>query len=382
MSQDRRELYHVNKLFCGSKMIENFTVIVERNVVKHIIPTSEVTILPDDVEYKHYLAVPAFVDIQIYGAHGKLLSEYMEIQTLRKIYEYSKNGGACFFQPTISSQSYEVIYSCIDVVKQYMKEGGSGCIGIHLEGPWINPIKRGAHIEKFIHSPTFKQVSDLLDYGRGVITMITLAPEVVDASTIDLIHSHGIVVSAGHSDASYLQATHSFDTSKIKTVTHLYNAMSAFNHRAPGLVGAVLDHPTVMSSIVPDGYHVDFSAIRIAKTIMQNRIFAITDAVTDCKQGPIQHYLAGNKYECDGVLSGSALTMLTCLQNLVNNSKIDLEEALRMVSLYPASVVGIQEKAGSIFFQECDIGRNNILFLSGRLELEGMVTSTFDCSSV
>ncbi len=177
--------------------------------------------------------------------------------------------------------------------------------------------------------------------------MITVAPEVCSHDVIQLIQSYGVVVSAGHSDGTFEQITESFDQGII-TATHLFNAMSALHHRAPGMAGAILHHPNVMCSIVADGFHVDFPAISIAKKIMQHRLFFITDAVTETTEGHYPHQLAGDKYVSNGILSGSALTMAKCVKNAVEKAGIELDEALRMASLYPAQVMGRQAYLGKI----------------------------------
>jgi N-acetylglucosamine-6-phosphate deacetylase len=134
----------------------------------------------------------------------------------------------------------------------------------------------------------------------------------------------------------------------IKTVTHLYNAMSPLQHREPGLVGATFNNENVMASIIPDGYHVDFAAIRIAKKMMEERLFVITDAVTETNNGYYQHHLVGDKYESAGILSGSALTMIKAFQNLIKNAGVEVEAALRMCSLNPAKVIGKEKELGRI----------------------------------
>ena len=235
-----------------------------------------------------------------------------------------------------------MFYKCIVAVKEYWSNGGEGILGLHLEGPWINPVKRGAHIESLIHPSTIQETEELLNYGKGVIRMITLAPEVCSKEILDLILSHHIIMSAGHSNATYAEAKTGFSNG-ITAVTHLYNAMSPLQHRQPGLVGAAMDDARVMASIIPDGHHVDYAAIRIAKQVMKERLFVITDAVTETAQGYYQHQPVGDKYEADNILSGSALTMAKAVQNLVNFGAIDLGEALRMCSLYPAKVLGIKE---------------------------------------
>ncbi|MFM8710233.1 MAG: amidohydrolase family protein, partial [Sphingomonadales bacterium] len=129
---------------------------------------------------------------------------------------------------------------------------------------------------------------------------------------------------------------------------HLYNAMSSLQHRAPGMVGAVFCADNTMASIIPDGHHVDWSALRIAKRHLGDRLFAITDAVTQAAEGPYLHQLVDDRYEADGVLSGSSLTMVKALNNLVHFGAIEPEEALRMCSLYPARAIGLDNKLGRL----------------------------------
>jgi len=177
--------------------------------------------------------------------------------------------------------------------------------------------------------------------------MITIAPEVCSTEVVKLIQSHGIVISAGHSNATFAQASAAF-AKDIVTATHLYNAMSPLQHRAPGMVGAILHDEKVRCSIVADGYHVDFPAISIAKKVMQERLFFITDAVTETATGYYPHQLVGDKYESEGILSGSALTMAKCVKNGVEEAGIELSEALRMASLYPAQVMNLDGTMGRI----------------------------------
>jgi N-acetylglucosamine-6-phosphate deacetylase len=357
MSNSR--IYRAEKIFTGNEWLIEKAIVVTGGIISDIIPLETLTNKAADL---NPIIAPAFIDIQIYGAYEKLFSVFPDTDALHKLYAYCIRGGAAYFQPTVATNSNEVFYRCIDAVKAYWNENGKGCLGLHIEGPWINPEKRGAHIASFIHAPDMAEVSALLDYGKGVITMITLAPEVCSKEVIELIRSYDVIISAGHSNAS---------DEGITAVTHLYNAMSPLQHRAPGMVGAVLNHPAVMSSIVPDGYHVDFAAVKIAKAIMGKRLFAITDAVTGTTTGPYPHVLAGDKYESNGILSGSALDMGLCLRNLVNKVGVGLDEALRMVSLYPAQVMKITHKMGSI-----EKGMEaNLVFLNSQLEVTGLVSA-------
>jgi len=356
--------YSAQALYTGNHWISEVVIGVENGKIVSINQQGY------DQKNAYPYIVPALIDLQIYGAEGKLLSEFPDADCIEKTYQYCLNGGAAYFQPTIASQSKDIIYKAIDAVKAYKTTGGKGCIGLHIEGPWINVSKKGAHSTDVIHAPSLQEVQDLLTYGKEWISMITLAPEVCSKEIIDLIQSNGIVVSAGHSNASYELATEFFNDN-IKVATHLYNAMSPLQHRAPGLVGALFNHKKAMSSLVADGYHVDFSAISIAKQIMGERLFCITDAVTATSTGMYQHQLVGDKYESAGTLSGSALTQIKSINNLVDHVGVELGEAIRMCSVYPAKVMQIEN-----MFATIEVNENaDLLFLSADRQLLKMVLS-------
>jgi N-acetylglucosamine-6-phosphate deacetylase len=342
-----RNIYTADRIFTGDEWLADHAVVTSDGLIKELVPISSLAADEPLQRFDNCFIAPAFIDLQIYGAYGKLLAVYPEADSLYKLNEYCRHGGTAFCLPTVATNTYEVFHQCIDAVREYWKQEGKGILGLHLEGPWINTRKRGAHIESLIHSPTVKQAEELLNYGKGVIKMITLAPEVCSQEVIELIVSQGIMLSAGHSNATYAEAKNGF-ASGITTVTHLYNAMSPLQHRQPGLVGATMDDEKVMASIIPDGHHVDYAAIRIAKAVMKERLFVITDAVTDTSTGYYPHQLAGDKYEAGGVLSGSSLQMNKAVQNLVTHAGIELGEALRMCSLYPARVMGLADKQGKI----------------------------------
>jgi N-acetylglucosamine-6-phosphate deacetylase len=339
--------YTAKLIFTGEQWLHEHAAIVTAGIITDVVA---VTALDPQIEVVHFgdsILAPAFIDLQIYGAYEKLFSVYADTESLQLLNRYSNSGGAAFCMPTVATNQPEVLYRCIDAIRTYWQQGGEGILGLHAEGPWINKTKRGAHIESLIHSPSLQEVEALLDHGKGVIKIITLAPEVCSKEVIDLIHAAGIKIFAGHSNATYEEAMQSFNNG-ITAVTHLYNAMSPLLHRNPGLTGATLDHPKIMASIIADGFHVDYAAIRIAKKIMKERLFAITDAVTKTTEGYYHHLSEGDKYSADNILSGSALTMYKALQNLVKHVGIETGEALRMCSLYPAQVMGLDDKLGMV----------------------------------
>lgn len=339
-------VFTADKIFTGTDWLPDHAIVIENELIAEVLPV--VSLSHKTIVKKHYpLIVPAFIDVQIYGASGKLFATYPTTDSLQKLYEYCVLGGAHYFLPTAATNTIEVFYKCIDAIKSYWDQNGKGVLGLHIEGPWINKLKRGAHIENLIHSPTLAEVKKLLTYGKGVIKIITLAPEVCSQEIIDLILSNDIIISAGHSNATFTEGINAFDNG-IAAATHLFNAMSPLYHREAGLPGAVMQHQSVMASIIPDGYHVNFEMISIAKKMMGERLFIITDAVTETNEGLYPHQLAGDKYESNGILSGSALTMIKAVKNLIEKTNIDLSEALRMASLYPARLLGMSNSLGMI----------------------------------
>ena len=364
-------VYTAPQLFTGNHWLQHHALIINEDVIDAVVPLAEI----DESKYEvkrfagGFLA-PAFIDIQIYGAGEKLLAVHPTTEALQLLADYCAAGGATLCVPTVATNSTEVFKQCIDAVRAYWSAGGKGVYGLHLEGPWINKEKRGAHLEQYIHAPTIEEVTELLQYGKDVIKMITLAPEVCSDEVVQYIQKENIIISAGHSNATYEQATEAFNK-VITTATHLYNAMSALNHRQPGLVGALFNHATAMCSIIPDGHHVDYAAIRIAKKQMEERLFVITDAVTTTTSGPYQHQPEGDKYVCNGTLSGSALTMHKAFKNLVQHAGIGIEEALRMCSLYPVKVLRQQHVMGML-----QPGyRAEAIVLNDNLELQHVISA-------
>jgi N-acetylglucosamine-6-phosphate deacetylase len=336
------------KIFDGKRLLHNHAVIVDGEDIEAVLPAQEVANSMEMIDLAGGYLLPAFVDLQIYGGNGLLFAEYPSIASLQATYSYSLSGGASHILPTIATNSFQKIFEAIEAVRSYQEGGHPGVLGLHVEGPYINPVKKGAHVEAFIRKPAMKDVRELVEKSKGIIRIITLAPEVCTDDVLQYIQENDIIVSAGHSNATYEQAVDGFSKG-IFAATHLYNAMSPLQHRAPGIVGAVFNTTSVSSSIVADGYHVDFAAIRIAKQLMQERLFYITDAVTENKTGIYPHHLDGEKYVvADGTLSGSALTMLKAVRNGIDYAGISLEESFRMASLYPWKLLGKDREYGLI----------------------------------
>lgn len=293
------------------------------------------------------LLVPGFIDLQIYGAGGKLFSADPTIENIRIIEDQLLQEGTTGFLICLATNTPEVFNQCISVIKEYRSEARN-CLGLHLEGPFLNPDKRGAHVKEYIRKASLDEIKELLDFGDGTIKMMTVAPEIQDDDVIQYLLDNDVVVSLGHSSATFEQATKAYNQG-IQTTTHLFNAMSALQHRAPGIPTAVFNHPTAMSSIIVDGLHVDFEVVNVAAKVMNERLFIITDAVTECNSGPYQHVAIDGKFVMpDGTLSGSAMTMLQSIKNCVEHCGISLTDAINMATYYPAKLIKKENEIGQL----------------------------------
>jgi N-acetylglucosamine-6-phosphate deacetylase len=334
-------------IYTGKDILSGTAILVNEETIVGFVYDSDIPSDYDIVDLDGNNIAPALIDLQIYGGNGYLFSANPSIEAIEGTYKYCLEGGASKFLLTAATNTKKIFSKSIAVAKEYIKNGGKGLPGLHLEGPWINPEKRGAHLLECIHLPTMDEVKELVSEAEGIVKMITLAPEMVDEEIIDYLQTNNIIVSAGHTNASYKVAMKGFE--KINIATHLFNAMSQFQSREPGMVGAIYSHPSVCCSLVADGVHVDYAAIRISKKILNERVWLITDAVSETSTGPYQHVFKEDRYVLpNGTLSGSSLTMMKAVKNCVDHVGIDLQEALRMGSLYPARILGIEENCGLI----------------------------------
>ncbi|HEY9261957.1 N-acetylglucosamine-6-phosphate deacetylase [Chitinophaga sp.] len=336
------------RIFTGEEILEDHAVSTHQGKIISIMPHAEREATGNEIDLKGALLAPAFMDLQIYGGNGQVFSLYPSVTALAATVAYSKGGGAAWIMPTIATIGRDIMLDAMKAVRAYWEQGGQGVLGLHLEGPFMNPKKKGAHLEQYIHAPTQEDIDWILENGRDVVKIMTLAPECCDPELVRQLAAAGIVIFAGHSNATYAQAYTSFDNG-IHHATHLFNAMSPLESRAPGIVGAIFDHSRVCASIVADGVHVDFASIRISKKMMQERLFLITDAVEENKEGSYVYLREKDRFvSATGVLSGSCLTMTKAVRNCVEQVGIPLEEALRMASLYPARAIGREQALGRI----------------------------------
>ncbi|MDR6564165.1 MULTISPECIES: N-acetylglucosamine-6-phosphate deacetylase [unclassified Arcicella] len=362
------------QIFTSEEILNNKILVIEANKIARILDEEDIedldNLFPEIqlIDLKGFNIAPALIDIQIYGGGGSLYNSKTTEETIHNTYLEIRKSGTTHFQITLSSTPLDKILESIAVAKSYLKNGGQGLAGLHLEGPFFSFPKRGAHVAEFIRKPTDEELKTIIEACVGLPTYMTIAPEEFTDTQLDLLLQSDIKIAAGHSSATYQQAKYAFNKG-IKRVTHLFNAMSAFQGREPGLVGATYDSEA-WASIIPDGIHVDFASVKISKKIMGKRLFIITDAVTNDVSGDYKFIHAGTHYtDTKGTLSGSALTMIQAVINCVEKVNIPLQEALRMASTYPAEVLALDHSLGHIK----NGYQANMIIFDDSLNIKGLV---------
>ena len=347
--------------FQGNDLKKNQDIIIDSDIISAIKES-------DHKETSHSIVVPGFIDLQIYGAGDRLFSAEPSIESLNIMEDDLLKKGTTGFLACMATNSQEVFNECIKAAKAH-RSTVRNCLGLHLEGPFLNPKRLGAHVPAFVRKASLDEIKKLIDFGDGVIKMMTIAPEIQDDEVIQYLLDQGIVVSLGHSNATFEEATAAYNKG-IQTTTHLFNAMSPIHHREPGIPSAVFSHTKAMASIIADGQHVDFEVVKFAQKLLKERLFLITDAVTACSTGPYQHIQEGNKYVMpDGTLSGSSLTILEAVKNCVIHCGISLNDAIKMGTSYPAKLIGVENLTANIAADE----QANLVVLDDALNLKEVI---------
>jgi len=292
-----------------------------------------------------YLA-PGLVDLQLYGAGGLLFSEGFSEEDFKAIDALHLRAGTTRYLMTVPTLNHEDILKAIAVTKKIMSQKTTGCLGLHLEGPWLNSEQSGGHHPETIRRPDMKKLKEIIRAGKGVIKLITLAPEQFPPKDLESLLATGIPIAAGHSNATAEEARQFFDRG-VRLTTHLYNAMSGMHHRRPGLTGATLMDDRVFATIIADGKHVDYSMIGLAHRLKKDRLLLISDATffgmketSTFIYGQTITQKNGAYRNSEGRLMGSGVSLLQTVQNMVRFVQTPIPEAIKMASTYPARFLG------------------------------------------
>lgn len=336
----------------GDEIIYNGVIVVENGNILSVQKD-----IPNDaelIELKGNHISAGFIDIQINGGERHYFSQAPTEETIQDINDSSLKYGTTHTLPCLISSSNETILKGIEAIKNYKAKHNNGVLGMHLEGPFLNPLKRGAHSINHIRKPTNSELEEIIRYGKDVIKVITIAPECFTDDQIDLLLESGIIISAGHSTMTYYEAQYYFSKG-IKLVTHLFNAMTQFGHREPGLVGATFEDESVFAPLILDGAHCDYAAAKLAYTLKKEKLFLISDAaflgrkVQNFKWDSFDAHLENGFYRNnEGNLAGSSISMKEAVQNAFKHLNVSADEAIKMATSRVAKAINMENKIGKV----------------------------------
>ena len=299
--------------------------------------------------------LPGYIDCQVNGGGGALFNNAPDVDTLHRIGAAHRRFGTTGFLPTLISDDAQVMEQAITATRQAINQKVPGVLGIHLEGPYIAPARKGTHDAGKFRVPDAAEMDMATALDNG-ITLITLAPECVGTDVVRALVERGALLCAGHTAASYDQARAGLDAG-IRGFTHLFNAMSPLTGREPGTVGAALEDRDSWCGVIVDGHHVHPASLRVVLAAKpRGKVLLVTDAMPPVGADDPSYVLYGETITVrDGVvrnaagsLAGSALDMATAVRNTVQWLNLPLEEAARMASTYPAQFLGIGDRYGRI----------------------------------
>lgn len=342
-------------LYTGLPVLKQRALVIRQDRIHAIAPVHELEQTCEVIDLQGANVSPGFIDLQLNGCGGVMFNDAITAETLEVMHRTNLRSGTTSFLPTLITASDEEMQTAMAVVQAYRKTHAYSVLGLHLEGPYLNPKRKGIHDGNYVRSPAPAMIEAIAQAGPETVRLLTLAPEVVPSEAIETLARAGIVLSAGHTNATYEEAMTGFARG-ITLVTHLFNAMSPWQSREPGMVGAALTNPNIYTGIIADGHHVHFASIALAHRLKGDRAFLVTDATPPAGTqidsfiigGQRVYYRDGKCVSAEGTLGGSALTMIEAIANCVRHVGIPLEEALRMATLYPARAIKMAHKIGHL----------------------------------
>jgi len=356
-------LLHVRRAFTPTVEIQNAGILFRDGVIEALGPRSSM-VLPagaKEIQALDQSAAPGFLDVHIHGAGGHDVMEGTDVALAAVSKTIAAHGTTSFVATTVTADSSAICRSAEGISKYMGRQRIAGdsraeVLGIHFEGPFINPVRRGVQPAEFIQLPSVELLGKFVDAAGGHAQILTIAPELLGAMPcIDAARESGLVVGIGHTDATYEQARAAIARG-AHHATHVYNAMRPFSHRDSGVIGAVLTTPELTAELIADGVHVDETAVRV---LLQAKgaggVILISDGISatgmpDGKYalGTVEVTVSGGICrDRDGRLAGSTLTLDRALRNIVALGAC-VGDAVRMLTLNPAKLLGIEFKKGAL----------------------------------
>ncbi|NRB13491.1 MAG: N-acetylglucosamine-6-phosphate deacetylase [Rhizobiales bacterium] len=361
MNSQNKQIICGKAIFNGQDILPDHALKVTDGVIESLSPIAELDLAQAKsdgwqvVEFNDGLLTAGFIDFQVNGGGGVLLNDQPTEQGLAAIIKAHRKFGTTSMLPTMISDTFEKMQTVVDATNRALNQNMPGLLGLHLEGPYFNIMRKGVHLPAMIR-PIDDGVLELYKSLKNGILMVTLAPEQAPKGFIGQLRDAGILVYAGHTDATYEQIQTAL-AEGLSGFTHLYNAMSPLANREPGVVGAAIEDDDSFAGLILDNQHVaNASAIIAIRAKKRGKICLVTDAMSPVGTNGENFKLYGQDisvkddtcFTQQGTLAGSALDMASAVRNCHLGLGIELTESLRMASKYPADALGLSQKLGQL----------------------------------
>jgi N-acetylglucosamine-6-phosphate deacetylase len=342
------------RLFDGERMIDDHALLVENGLIVGMTPVTDHPLGSQRHDLDGGILAPGLIDWQVNGGGGVLFNDTPTVAGIRAIVEAHRGCGTTSLLPTVVTSAPETLQLALAAAAE-AHDSVPGALGIHVEGPFIDVRRKGAHPTAFIRTMTKDDADRLIAASKGVM-VVTLAPSSVATDLITRLVEAGIIVSIGHADATAEEAQAAFRAGAT-AVTHLYNAMSQLAHRQPGVVGAALADPDIICGFIADGHHVHEAAARAAFNAKgAGGVALISDAMPPAAGGPKVFTLEGRRATQvgtrltldDGTLAGAAITLMDAVRYMTATLGIGLADALKMATLIPARLLRLDHRIGRL----------------------------------
>lgn len=343
------------RILTEAGVVEGKAVLVENGVIAGIVASREIPTNAQHRDLEGGVLVPGFIDTQVNGGGGVLFNDAPTVEAISAIGAAHRRFGTTGFLPTLISDDLAVVDQAMRATEEAIARGVPGVLGLHIEGPFLNPKRKGIH-----DADKFRLIDEdalaLLSSLKLGATLVTLAPERTTPDMIRRLTDAGVVVAAGHTNALYPTMRQALDQG-LAGFTHLFNAMSPLTSREPGAVGAALESQEAWCGIIVDGRHVDPVTLKIAlRTRPLDRFMLVTDAMPTVGmadkrfnlQGRAIRVVDGVCVDDHGTLAGSDLDMITAVRNAISLLGLTLEQAVMMASQAPATFLGLGQRRGRI----------------------------------
>lgn len=345
------------RIFTGEEFLEDYALILNGEVIDALVPAGNVPANIALVELSDGILAPGFIDLQVNGGGGAFFTSDTSVAAIKTMLDGHRPTGTTSLLPTLISDTRAVHQAGVQAVADAIAAGMKGVLGVHVEGPFFDMARRGAHNEGYIRTMDQADIDWLAAAAqRSFKVMLTLAPEHATAGQIKQLTDAGVVVCAGHTDARYGDVVSAL-AEGLSGFTHLYNAMRPTTGREPGVVGAALEDANSWCGIIIDTFHVHAASARIAYAAKpKGKMYLVTDAMSTVGSAEKSFQIYGETiFEKDGCLvnaegrlAGSAIGMIDAVRLNTQWVGVDLAESLRMASLYPAEFMQVDNYLGRI----------------------------------